>query len=87
MEAVWTRFFPLVKQIRDVVGSGKIGEVKRVWADLSFCNDVETTFGVGHRMVNLGLAGGALLDREFFFYFFSFAACFSSFYMGYVVVY
>ncbi|KAF2118697.1 hypothetical protein BDV96DRAFT_568345 [Lophiotrema nucula] len=62
MEAVWTRFFPLAKQIRELVASGKLGKVERVWADLSFWNDVEEEFGTGHRMVNLDLAGGALLD-------------------------
>ncbi|KAF2182838.1 NAD(P)-binding protein [Zopfia rhizophila CBS 207.26] len=62
MEAVWTRFFPIAKEVREVVKSGKIGEVKRVFADLSFSNDVENEFGTSHRMVNLDLAGGALLD-------------------------
>jgi predicted dehydrogenase len=65
MEAVWTRFLPLAKEIREVVASGKIGEVKRVWADLSYWKDVEGEFASGHRMVDLGLAGGALLDCEF----------------------
>ncbi|KAK6354733.1 hypothetical protein TWF696_003870 [Orbilia brochopaga] len=62
MEAVWTRFFPLSIEVRDLVASGKIGEVKRVLADLSFLNDVEARFPKEHRMVNMDLAGGALLD-------------------------
>ncbi|OAL55637.1 NAD(P)-binding protein [Pyrenochaeta sp. DS3sAY3a] len=62
MEAVWTRFFPLAREVEAFVGEGKLGEVKRVWADFSFWNDVEKEFGSGHRMVNLDLAGGALLD-------------------------
>ncbi|KAF2006236.1 NAD(P)-binding protein [Amniculicola lignicola CBS 123094] len=62
MEAVWTRFFPLAREVMQFVGEGRLGEVKRVWADLSFWNDVEKEFGTGHRMVNLDLAGGALLD-------------------------
>ncbi|KAF2471446.1 NAD(P)-binding protein [Lindgomyces ingoldianus] len=62
MEAVWTRFFPLAKEIRGIVKSGVVGEVKRVFADLSFWNDVEREFGPEHRMVNMDLAGGALLD-------------------------
>jgi predicted dehydrogenase len=65
MEAVWTRYFPISAEIREVVRSGRIGEVKRVFADLSFWNDVEKTFGTEHRMVNLDLAGGALLDCRF----------------------
>lgn len=62
MEAVWTRFFPLTRSIQDLVASGRLGEIKRVYADLSFWNNVETEFGTQHRMVNMDLAGGALLD-------------------------
>lgn len=62
MEAVWTRFFPLTRSIQDFIRSGRLGTVKRVYADLSFWNDVEAEFGTEHRMVNMQLAGGALLD-------------------------
>ena len=64
MEAVWTRYFPLVKEVRAMVQEGKIGEVKRVFADLGFWNDVEKDFGTESRVVKLDLAGGALLDRK-----------------------
>jgi predicted dehydrogenase len=64
MEAVWTRYFPLARELRAMVAEGMIGEVKRVFADLSFWNDVETEFGTEHRMVNMDLAGGAMLDCE-----------------------
>ncbi|KAI9836247.1 MAG: hypothetical protein M1819_001584 [Sarea resinae] len=62
MEAVWTRFFPLSKQIRSLVSEGKLGTVHRVIADLSFGEDVEEKWGTKHRMTNPDLAGGALLD-------------------------
>lgn len=62
MEAVWTRFFPLAREVRSIIQSGALGRIVRVWADLSFWNDVEKEFGTEHRMVNLDLAGGALLD-------------------------
>ncbi|EPS40262.1 hypothetical protein H072_5942 [Dactylellina haptotyla CBS 200.50] len=62
MEAVWTRFFPLSIEVRNLVKSGKIGEVKRVLADTSFLNEMETKFPPENRMVNMDLAGGALLD-------------------------
>ncbi|KAJ4341323.1 hypothetical protein N0V95_007234, partial [Ascochyta clinopodiicola] len=62
MEAVWTRFFPLTRSIQDFISAGRLGEIKRVYADLSFWNDVEQEFGTEHRMVNMELAGGALLD-------------------------
>jgi predicted dehydrogenase len=62
MEAVWTRFFPLSLSVTSFLRSGKLGQIKRVFADFSFCNDVEKEFGSEHRMVNMALAGGALLD-------------------------
>ncbi|KAL4801450.1 hypothetical protein BDV18DRAFT_75654 [Aspergillus unguis] len=67
MEAVWTRYFPLSIEIRDLIKSGKIGELLRVSADLSFANAPES-FSNEHRMVNKDLAGGALLDRWFGIY-------------------
>lgn len=65
MEAVWTRYFPLSIQIRELIQKGEIGEVLRVVADTSFGDDVETKWGTTHRMVNPDLAGGALLDCRF----------------------
>lgn len=62
MEAVWTRFFPLSIELRDKVAKGDIGKVHRVFADLSFRDQVETEYGSEHRMVNKDLAGGVLLD-------------------------
>ncbi|KAJ5443660.1 D-xylose 1-dehydrogenase (NADP(+)) [Penicillium daleae] len=62
MEAVWTRYFPLSVQVREVIRSGEIGEVLRTVADTSFGGDVEEKWGTTHRMVNPDLAGGALLD-------------------------
>ncbi|KAI4607081.1 hypothetical protein J4E80_009811 [Alternaria sp. BMP 0032] len=62
MEAVWTRFFPLSREVCSIVKEGKLGDIKRVFADFSFWNDVQKEFGTEHRMVNPNLAGGALLD-------------------------
>ena len=65
MEAVWTRYFPLSVKVREMVMSGEIGQVHRVIADLSIekvADDGSLTFDNSHRMVNLDLAGGALLD-------------------------
>lgn len=65
MEAVWTRYFPLSIKIRELVMNGAIGQVHRVIADLSFGEgkeDGDVTFDDSNRMVNLDLAGGALLD-------------------------
>jgi predicted dehydrogenase len=62
MEALWTRFFPLSCSVVDIIRSGKLGVIKRVFADFSFSHDVEAEFGTAHRMVNMDLAGGVLLD-------------------------
>jgi len=65
MEAVWTRYFPLSIKVRELVTNGTVGKVTRVIADLSLpkSNDDGTlAFDKSHRMVNMDLAGGALLD-------------------------
>ncbi|KAL4875568.1 hypothetical protein BJY04DRAFT_161844 [Aspergillus karnatakaensis] len=62
MEAVWTRYFPLSIEVRNLIKKGVIGEVLRVSADNSFGDKPEEKFGTEHRMVNKDLAGGALLD-------------------------
>ncbi|KZT67906.1 oxidoreductase domain-containing protein [Daedalea quercina L-15889] len=63
MEAVWTRYFPLSYYVRDVIASGKLGDIQLVTADNGLCLDPEQTMPDGkHRMVNPDLAGGALLD-------------------------
>jgi predicted dehydrogenase len=65
MEAVWTRYFPLSVWVRDTITSGKIGHVMRVLADN--CQPHVHPDGYDKtdnesRMVNVDLAGGALLD-------------------------
>ncbi|KAI9807065.1 MAG: hypothetical protein M1825_005782 [Sarcosagium campestre] len=62
MEALWTRYFPLSIEIRGLIERGEIGPIHRVIADLSFGEDVEKKWGTTDRMVNMDLAGGALLD-------------------------
>ncbi|TGZ84083.1 NAD(P)-binding protein [Ascodesmis nigricans] len=63
MEAVWTRFFPLSREVRRLVAEGEIGDVKKVFAWLDLAQDPEEKYKDGkHRMVNPDLAGGALLD-------------------------
>ncbi|KUI73907.1 hypothetical protein VM1G_09397 [Cytospora mali] len=65
MEAVWTRYFPLSVRVRELISSGEIGTVHRVLADNSFNEskpDGTLNFPDSSRMVNMDLAGGALLD-------------------------
>ncbi|CUA78214.1 hypothetical protein RSOLAG22IIIB_02833 [Rhizoctonia solani] len=59
MEAVWTRFFPITKEIQRLIHEEKIlGDIRRVFADLAmvFKRDANS------RLYNPELAGGALLD-------------------------
>ncbi|KAI4105128.1 MAG: hypothetical protein L6R37_002847 [Teloschistes peruensis] len=62
MEAVWTRFFPLSLHVRKFIEDGNLGAVHRVIADNSFGDNVEEKYGTSHRMINMDLAGGCLLD-------------------------
>ena len=55
-EAMWTRFLPAVKIVKDGILAGRIGKVESVEADFSMAlSHVE-------RLRNPALAGGALLD-------------------------
>ncbi|KIJ69242.1 hypothetical protein HYDPIDRAFT_24094 [Hydnomerulius pinastri MD-312] len=61
MEALWTRFQPLTKKVKEISDSGVLGLPVVVHAD--FSND----FGINnlpltHRMLDPKLGGGALLD-------------------------
>jgi predicted dehydrogenase len=58
MEAMWTRFNPLIVRLRELVAEGAIGEVKAVYADFS----ENFPFDASHRLWAPELAGGALLD-------------------------
>lgn len=55
-EAMWTRYMPMLTTIREVLGSGVIGELKTLTANLGYVID-----GV-NRLKDPALAGGALLD-------------------------
>lgn len=55
-EAMWIRYMPMYKTIKEVLDSGIIGEVRMVNANLGY--PIE---GV-ERLMNPALAGGALLD-------------------------
>jgi predicted dehydrogenase len=58
MEAVWMRANPLIREARDMVARGLIGEVVSVHADFS----IEVAFDPTHRLYDLSNGGGALLD-------------------------
>jgi predicted dehydrogenase len=59
MEAMWTRFLPLMGRVRQLLAANAIGEVRMLAADFGFrCG--ETTDK--QRLLDPHLAGGALLD-------------------------
>jgi predicted dehydrogenase len=58
MEAMWTRFNPVIRQISDLVAGGMIGQVTSVQASFS----IAPAYDPAHRLWNPDLAGGALLD-------------------------
>jgi predicted dehydrogenase len=58
MEAMWTRFNPLVRRLRRLVKDGAIGEIHSIHADFG----VRFAFDPEHRLWNPALGGGSLLD-------------------------
>ncbi|MCB0474931.1 MAG: Gfo/Idh/MocA family oxidoreductase [Flavobacteriaceae bacterium] len=58
MEALWTRFNPVILDVKNKIDSGAIGRVNYINADFAF----KSEFGVHSRVLDLSLGGGALLD-------------------------
>lgn len=59
MEGMWSRFPPLMERLREVLSSGKIGEIRTLQADFGFRPPIRDPKG---RLFNPELAGGSLLD-------------------------
>ncbi len=58
MEGMWTRFFPIMFKVRDLLADGAIGEPRMLQADFGFRTGIEPS----GRLFDPALAGGALLD-------------------------
>ncbi|CVI64087.1 Gfo/Idh/MocA family oxidoreductase (plasmid) [Agrobacterium leguminum] len=58
LEAMWTRFLPHMRRIREIIATGAIGEVRSITADHRQKLPDDPT----HRLNALELGGGALLD-------------------------
>ena len=58
MEGMWTRFFPLMEEVRRLVSEGSLGEVRMLNVDFGFRADPDPA----SRLFAPGLGGGALLD-------------------------
>jgi dihydrodiol dehydrogenase / D-xylose 1-dehydrogenase (NADP) len=59
MEGMWSRFPPLMDKLREILSSGKIGEIRTLQADFGFRPPTRDPKG---RLFNPELAGGSLLD-------------------------
>eukprot|EP00929_Paragymnodinium_shiwhaense_P015016 TRINITY_DN123014_c0_g1_i1.p1 TRINITY_DN123014_c0_g1~~TRINITY_DN123014_c0_g1_i1.p1 ORF type:complete len:351 (+),score=88.91 TRINITY_DN123014_c0_g1_i1:110-1162(+) len=58
MEGFWTRCFPVVKQVREVIASGELGALRAVSADFGFVAPSDPN----HRLWTKSTAGGGMLD-------------------------
>lgn len=58
MEALWSRFLPQVIKAKEIIDSGKIGEVNLLAADFG----LGLPFDPKHRLFNKELIGGSLMD-------------------------
>ncbi len=58
MEAMWTRFLPVIKAVKERIKKGDIGAVSMLFADFGF----KAPYDPGSRLFNPEFAGGALLD-------------------------
>lgn len=58
MEAMWTRFFPVIVRLRELLAENVIGKVEMIRADLSH----RVAFDPAHRFFDPQQGGGALLD-------------------------
>ena len=58
MEAMWTRFLPTMRKVRELIAEGSIGNVRLVCADFGF----RTNINPEGRLFAPAYAGGSLLD-------------------------
>jgi predicted dehydrogenase len=58
MEGMWTRFFPAIMEVLEVIREGKIGRVLQIESSFGY----ESKFDPFSRVFNPSLGGGSLLD-------------------------
>ena len=59
MEAMWTKFNPLLNELQKVVAAGRIGKLKFIEANFGFGSE----FDPSHRLFSAELGGGTTLDQ------------------------
>ncbi len=58
MEAMWTRYLPVMVRVRELLAEGRIGDVRMLTADFGFRGNDD----IKRRHLNPDLGGGGLLD-------------------------
>ena len=58
MEAMWSRYLPVMQRVRELLSQGVIGDVVQFTADFGFKNTVDPS----NRLYDPALGGGALMD-------------------------
>lgn len=58
MEAFWTKFIPLYREVEKIIAEGTIGDIRLVTAQYGYCTSADRV----KRKFDPELAGGALLD-------------------------
>ena len=58
MQAIWSRFFPLMEKSKELIEKGEIGDVKSINADFGF----HVNWNPDDRVLDKKLGGGAMLD-------------------------
>jgi predicted dehydrogenase len=61
MEATWIRFFPLTVKLQEIIQSGTIGRVQRVFADHGR-ELIDETTPSSSRFVDMNLGAGGFVD-------------------------
>ena len=62
MEALWTRFFPIVRKLRELLKGGTLGVPRCLQADFGFVGPTDPS----HRLLDPAQAGGAMLDIDIY---------------------
>jgi predicted dehydrogenase len=58
LEAMWTRYLPHIRRVHEIISAGTLGDIRAVSAD----HTQRLSTDPSHRMNDLALGGGALLD-------------------------
>ena len=59
MEAMWTRFFPMARHLKQAISAGEFGDILRMTGAFAFCHGAPD---YSERTFNRELGGGSLLD-------------------------